>query len=171
MLDRVREALFNILSADIPDSIVLDLYAGTGALGMEALSRGAKAAVFIDRSRQSLRLIQNNLRSCFALAEASLLQLDLSRSDGNRLRKKLPPDFFFDLIFLDPPYEKKLASTTLKMVEEGSLLQKSGLVIAEEQRNAQLPEQVGTLRLIDRRIYGETGIWIYRVHQQNKQGD
>ncbi len=161
--DRVREALFSILSADIPGSTVLDLYAGTGALGMEALSRGAVTAVFVDQSRQALQLIRTNLGSGFSSAKAALLRLDLDRPQGiRRLKKKLPLDLLFDLIFLDPPYEKKLAATTLKMVEQASIVRQQGLVVAEDRKNISLAEQYGILQLIDRRVYGETGIWIYR---------
>jgi 16S rRNA (guanine966-N2)-methyltransferase len=161
--DRVREALFSILAKEIPGSTVLDLYAGTGALGLEALSRGAEAAVFVDQSRQALELIHGNLTACFPTAKASLLRLNLSRTDSlRRLKKKLstlPP---FDLVFLDPPYEKKLAETTLKMVEQGSLVQDDGLVIVEERKSERLPEQCGAFTLTDQRTYGETGIWLYQ---------
>ncbi|RWX50150.1 16S rRNA (guanine(966)-N(2))-methyltransferase RsmD [Candidatus Electrothrix marina] len=108
--DRVREALFNILGDEAAGSTILDLYAGTGALGLEALSRGAETAVFVDQSRQALELIHGNLTNCFPTARASLQQLNLSREDSiERLKKKMPDQLFFDIIFLDPPYEKKLA--------------------------------------------------------------
>ncbi|XOF35144.1 MAG: 16S rRNA (guanine(966)-N(2))-methyltransferase RsmD [Candidatus Electrothrix sp. YB6] len=159
--DRVREALFNMLAEEIPDSLVLDLYAGTGALGIEALSRGAEAVVFIDRSKQALELIHRNVRACFPAAKASLVQLDLSRSDSmDQLQKKIPLQF--DLILLDPPYEKKLADSTLQMVERGTVLKTDGLVAAEERKSEQLAAQYGTLTLIRSRKYGETGIWLYR---------
>jgi 16S rRNA (guanine966-N2)-methyltransferase len=169
--DRVREALFSILAKEIPGGTVLDLYAGTGALGLEALSRGAEAAVFVDQSRQALALIYGNLRACFSTAEASLLQLNLSRPDSlRRLKKKMPPGRLFDLVFLDPPYEKKLAATTLKMVEQSCILQDHGLVIAEERKDQRLPERCGALTLTDQRNYGETGLWLYR-NTVNREGD
>ena len=160
--DRVREALFNILAADIPGSTVLDLYAGTGALGIEAMSRDAEAAIFVDQSRQALELIHANLSNCFPSPNASLIQLNLSQADSiRRLQKKLPATLRFDLIFLDPPYEKKLAENTLQMVESSSLIQNNGLVIVEERKGEQLPEQCGRLELFDQRRYGETGLWFY----------
>ena len=161
--DRVREALFNILATDIPGSIVLDLYAGTGALGIEAMSRGAEAAVFVDQSMQALELIHGNLSNCFSSPNASLIKLNLSQPDSiRRLRKKLPPALRFDLVFLDPPYEKKLAENTLQMVGNSSIVENNGLIIVEERKGEQLPEQCGSLELIDQRRYGETGIWLYR---------
>ncbi|MCI5139445.1 MAG: 16S rRNA (guanine(966)-N(2))-methyltransferase RsmD [Candidatus Electrothrix sp. AR1] len=161
--DRVREALFNILGDEAADSTILDLYAGTGALGLEALSRGAEIAVFVDQSRQALELIHGNLTNCFPTAKASLQQFNLSREDSiDRLKKKMPAQLFFDIIFLDPPYEKKLAEKTLAMVERGALLKDNGLVVAEERASEQLAEQYGALTLASQRSYGETGIWLYR---------
>lgn len=161
--DRVREALFSIIAADIPSSTVLDLYAGTGALGLESLSRGAVAAVFVDQSKQALALIQNNLSRCFAGAKAALFQVDLARPDSfARLKNRLPAEMRFDLIFLDPPYEKTLAEKTLAGIEQERLLKEDGLLIAEERKTARLPEQCGSLRLVDQRSYGETGLWLYR---------
>ncbi len=161
--DRVREALFSILGDEVVDSIVLDLYAGTGALGLEALSRGAEKAIFVDQSRQALELIHGNLTNCFPTAQASLQQLNLSQADSiSRLRKKMPAQMRFDIIFLDPPYEKELAEKTVAMVERESLLKENGLVVAEERASEELAEQYGTLTLVNHRSYGETGLWLYR---------
>ena len=161
--DRTREALFNILADKLSGSTILDLYAGTGSLGIEALSRGAKLAVFVDQSRQALELIHSNLSRCFPDPRGSLFQLNLARPDViKRLKSKLPPELLFDLVFLDPPYEKKLAQKTLQMVEKAGIVRSGGLVVIEERKDEQLPEQYGTLKLIDQRRYGETGLWLYR---------
>jgi 16S rRNA (guanine966-N2)-methyltransferase len=165
--DRVREALFNIIAAELCGSAILDLYAGTGAFGLEALSRGAAAAVFVDQSRQAAQLIQESLARCAAGAKAALLQLDLAKPDSlARLKNRLPADMRFDLIFLDPPYEKSLAAKTVAAVAQHNLLKNSGLLIAEERKNARLPAQCGTLRLYDQRSYGETGLWFYRQSEE-----
>ncbi len=161
--DRVREALFNIIAAKVPGSRVLDLYAGTGAFGVETLSRGAAAVVFVDQLRHSLELIQSTLQRSFAGAKAALLQLDLAKPDSiTRLHKRLPAELCFELIFLDPPYEQGLAETTLSRLAQSSLLAEDGLLIAEERKTARLPEQCGGLWLADQRSYGETGLWFYR---------
>jgi len=161
--DRTREALFNILAPLLPGSRVLDLYAGTGALGLEALSRGAELAVFVDQSRQALQLIHTNLHRCFAAPRASLLQLNLSRPDVLRkMTAKLPAELLFELVFVDPPYEKKLAQKTLLMVEKAGIVRSGGLVVVEERKDEKLPDQCGSLELIDQRRYGETGLWLYR---------
>ncbi|WP_417912669.1 16S rRNA (guanine(966)-N(2))-methyltransferase RsmD [Candidatus Electronema sp. TJ] len=167
--DRVREALFSIIAAEIPGSAVLDLYAGTGSFGLEALSRGAAAAVFADLSKTSLQLIQDSLSRCAAGASTALLQLDLSKPDSlARLKNRLPAGMLFDLIFLDPPYEKKLAEKTAAAAGS-DLLKESGLLIAEERKNARLPERCGSLRLTDQRSYGETGLWFYRRTEEPGQ--
>ena len=167
--DRTREALFNILAPELSGSTVLDLYAGTGTLGIEALSRGAKLSVFVDQARQALELIHANLNHCFSSPRASLFQLNITRPDNfKRLKKKLPPDLLFDLVFLDPPYEKTLAQKTLQMVEKAGIVQNRGLVIVEERKDEQLPEKCGSLKLIDQRQYGETGLWFYRQAFFNK---
>ena len=161
--DRTREALFNILAPKIAGSVVLDLYAGTGSLGIESLSRGADSAVFVDQSRQALELIHANILHCFsAESRACLVQLNLARPDViKRLKSKLPPGLLFDLIFLDPPYEKKLAQKTLQMVEKAGILQGHGLVIVEERKGEELPDLCGRLKCVDLRQYGKTGLWFY----------
>jgi 16S rRNA (guanine966-N2)-methyltransferase len=161
--DRTREALFNILAPRIPGSIILDLYAGTGSLGIEALSRGAESAVFVDRSRQALDLIYANVRHCFPQKRRALLcRFNLARADGiKRLHNRLPRGLLFDLVFLDPPYEKKLAQHTLQMVEKAGILQDQGLVIVEELKNEELPDLCGRLTCTDQRQYGKTGLWFY----------
>ncbi len=163
--DRTREALFNILAADIPGSVVLDLYAGTGSLGIEALSRGADSAYFVDHSRQALALIHANLCHCFTSPRASLQQLHLARTKDKQLLRILPSDPHFDIIFLDPPYERKLALFTLEMIERTDILNVNGTIVIEERKNEQLPTCCGQLRLADRRQYGETGLWLYQKMQ------
>ena len=161
--DRVREALFSILGEEVLGSTILDLYAGTGALGLEALSRGAETAVFVDQSRQALELIHGNLTNCFPEAKASLQMLNLSQEGSlAQLKKKMPAQLLFDIVFLDPPYEKKLADKTVAMVEKEALLKDNGLVVAEERASERLAKQYGTLILESHRSYGETGLWFYR---------
>ena len=161
--DRTREALFSIIGPQVADSTVLDLYAGTGTLGIEALSRGAARAVFVDRSRQALELIHANLERCFSSPRAMLVQCNLAAgADARQLVARIPDNILFDLVFLDPPYEKKLAESSLKMVDKTGLVRRGGTVVAEERKNVELPEQFSTLVLTDRRRYGETALWFYR---------
>lgn len=161
--DKVREALFSILGDKVHGAIILDLFAGTGALGMEGLSRGAKAAIFVDSSRQALRLIHANLNHLFADPQASLLTCRLDcKSAAVKIKKQLPDSLCFDLVFLDPPYKKNLAKPTLLMVENSDILAENALIVVEENSREELPQKINALTLIDKREYGTTGIWIYQ---------
>ena len=127
--DQVKEAVFNIIQFDIEGRRVLDLFAGTGQMGIEALSRGARECVFVDSSRDSLRLVKENLSRCGA--EAPVVQCDalayLRR--GER----------FDLVFIDPPYDSGLAGRAMEAAKEFDILSKGGIMIAETRRDTALP--------------------------------
>ena len=115
--DRVREALFSMIGEHVQGSHVLDLFAGTGSLGIEAMSRGAARVVFVDQNSRALELIRANLTTCFKNPQADTLRLQLDQPKAYRALKNRFAQNKFDLIFLDPPYEKNLAELTLKMVD------------------------------------------------------
>ena len=147
------------------DRVRVDLLAGAGSLGLEALSRGAVFALFVDRSLTAGRLIETNLRACLAHPAAAFVRLNLATAANLApLGAGLEPGIAFDLVFLDPPYRQHLADRVLPLLESGGLLNPGALVIVEEHALAELPEQIGALTLTDRRRYGETGLWIFR-HQ------
>lgn len=165
--DRSREALFSILGNRTPGAKVLDLYAGTGALGLEALSRGAASAVFVDNSHISLALIGKNIqafRKCFAREDPPLITVvkgDLRnglRPVFKNLRGRAP---LFDIIFLDPPYDKNLAQRTLEHLDDSTFLAENGLIVAEERAKVVLSTEFERFKLCDSRRYGDTGFWIY----------
>ena len=161
--DRVREALFNILGPRLQDARVLDCFAGTGALGIEALSRGADFALFVDQSLEAGRLIQANLRSVIAQPRAAFERMNLAATASLQpCLKHLPTGERFDLIFMDPPYRKDLALKVLRMVEQDQILAAGGMVVAEEQFQVELPTIIGSLQLVDQRRYGESGLWFFR---------
>ena len=161
--DRVREALFNLLGPRPAGSRVLDLFAGTGALGIEALSRGAVFALFVDRSLTAGRLIETNLRACLAHPAAAFVRLNLATAANLApLGAGLEPGIAFDLVFLDPPYRQHLAERLLPLLEPAGLLAPGALVVVEEHARVDLPAQSGLLTLVDQRRYGETGLWLYR---------
>ncbi len=166
--DRVREAIFSILGELVHGARVLDLFAGTGSFVLDALCRGAGLVIIADESPQALTLFAKNLDSCFEHPPAEVIRSDLKRSSSySTLKKRYAQDMPFDIIFLDPPYEKKLAETALTMIEKTGLVASKGIVIAEERWKAALPEEIGGLHLHLYRRYGETGIWRYK--QQNRQ--
>jgi len=144
-------------------SRVLDLYAGTGALGLEAFSRGAAEITFVDFHRQPLEIIRQNISIC--VSEGDPAVITVLRYD---LKKGLPPALVggkstFDLIFLDPPYSQGLSLKTLQYLGNGTLLTPTGIVIAEERSSESLPDQCDMLHLFDQRTYGDTGFWLYSL--------
>lgn len=158
-----------MLGNHIAGARILDLFAGTGALGMEALSRGASSAVFVDRHAHALALVRTNLRACFPRTDVAIIRLDLAKESAYRaLQKRLPGHAIFDLVFLDPPYEKKLAEMALSMVEETGMLAPGGYAVAEERANVILPDRIGGLHVHRKKHYGETGIWIYRAETKQE---
>jgi 16S rRNA (guanine966-N2)-methyltransferase len=162
--DRVREALFNIVGPRIKGSRVLDLFAGTGAIGIETLSRGADSVLFVDQSLVAGRLIEANLRTCIPQPRAAFLSLDLAAASNlNIIHTRLAPDDRFDLVFMDPPYQKNLAQRVLAMVEKADFLATGALIVVEEHHRVLLPDTVASLVQTDHRRYGETGLWFYEL--------
>jgi 16S rRNA (guanine966-N2)-methyltransferase len=158
--DRAREALFNIIDREVENATVLDLYAGTGALGLEALSRSAAHCVFVDNNPQALKIIHKNIELCGFSARALVLKRDISK--GLYFMTDKLPGSIFSLIFVDPPYRKNLSSVMLQELTESKLLSPGALVVVEEDAATELPAQVAELKLVDQRKYGETGFWFYR---------
>lgn len=148
---------------------VLDLYAGTGALGLEAFSRGAKQVVFIEKHKKALELIKQNCSlCCMGLKNIQDDTLIIIQHDLNRGLPVKHPVFEeskgFDLIFLDPPYKKGLAEKKLLFLNNSDFLTSTTLVIAEENSGETLPESFSRLTLTDQRKYGDTGFWFYQVN-------
>ena len=153
--DRVKEALFSIIQFDIPGSRVLDLFGGTGQLGIEALSRGAKRAVFVDAGDQACALIRENLRRCKMEQDADIFREDYM----NFLRRCRET---FDIIFLDPPYAEVFLGNSIKRITEIDILQSGGIIIAERPVGKELPwDYPGFTRSKDYK-YGSTLLTVYR---------
>ncbi|MBE9535624.1 MAG: 16S rRNA (guanine(966)-N(2))-methyltransferase RsmD [Proteobacteria bacterium] len=155
--DRVKESLFNILgSALIEGAEVLDLFSGTGNLGIESLSRGAKLACFAENDRESLKTLRANLSSCGLTDKADIITLDVLKA--LQLLEKRGRSF--DVIFLDPPYMKGLAGRTLEVLGESSIAG-DALVVAEHAAKEEMQDCYGILNMMDRRPYGDTLISFY----------
>ncbi|MFV0464843.1 MAG: 16S rRNA (guanine(966)-N(2))-methyltransferase RsmD [Lachnospiraceae bacterium] len=124
--DRIKETLFNMIQNDLHDSIFLDLFSGTGQIGLEAISRGASACVFVDNNRQCAACIKENIEHTKAEKESTLLQMDALpalRSLEGKIR--------FDLIFMDPPYNMELEKEILEYLSESKLADKNTILIVE----------------------------------------
>lgn len=154
-LDRVKEALFSILGSRIPGARVLDLYAGSGALALEALSRGAESAVLCDVSRKACQVISANIAALDYGGKARLLCMP----DTAALALLQREGAAFDLIFLDPPYRMETAGVCGRILEAG-LLKPEGIIILEHAGEKE-PLQVPGLTLFDRRRYGIAGLAFY----------
>jgi 16S rRNA (guanine(966)-N(2))-methyltransferase RsmD len=138
--DRLRETLFNVIAGRVPDSRFLDLCAGSGAVGIEALSRGAAHATFVDRSRRSCQLIESNLDLCRVPEE----QRDIYCSEVFEFLKQNQSNPW-DLIFLDPPYKENYLRI-LEILGSAKLLNDEGLLVVEHHHKTELPETTGNLR-------------------------
>ena len=153
--DRVKEALFSVLQFDLPGARILDLFGGTGQLGIEALSRGASSAVFVDLREDACRVIRENLRRTSFSGEGKIIKSDyLSYLKGTKEK--------FDIILLDPPYAEVFLENSLKMITEIDILQSGGIIATERPSDKVLElEFPGYLRSKDYR-YGKTLITLYR---------
>ena len=160
--DRVREALFNILGAEIDGAAVLDLFAGSGAVGLEALSRGACVAIFVEAHAPACRLIENNLRLCGLYTQGSVWCRDvLDALPALKVRGQT-----FDVIFLDPPYRASLVEDALRQLGDGRLLTGQGQVIAEHFFKRALPERYGRLRRVRVARFGDVALSFYQMADQ-----
>ena len=149
--DNVKEAVFNILQFDIEGRRVLDLFAGTGQLGIEALSRGAAEAVFIDHDRTAVQIVKDNLRTC-GLAGTVLCADSLSYLRGCGR---------FDLVFVDPPYDSGLYDEILRTINQVDILSEGGIIIVEARRETMLPDMSAPYRRVKEYRYGKVKICTY----------
>ena len=153
--DRVKEALFSIIQFDIPGCKVLDLFGGTGQLGIEALSRGAKSAVFVDASDAACKLIRENLKRTKLENDAKVV-----RSDYMEYLRRCHETF--DVIFLDPPYAEVFLENSLNCITEIDILQTNGIIVTERPLEKELSWDIpGYTRSKDYK-YGNTLITLYR---------
>ncbi|MDO5389258.1 MAG: 16S rRNA (guanine(966)-N(2))-methyltransferase RsmD [Clostridia bacterium] len=148
--DRIKESLFNIIAGDLYECRFLDLFSGSGAMGIEALSRGAARAVFVDRDKKSIRAIRDNLKATKLEDRAKVFECDISAAVSRlgRLEEK------FDIIFMDPPYNKGYVESTLTYIVRENILDKDGYIIAEQSIEEEVPSVKGleVIRIKDYKI-------------------
>lgn len=156
--NKVREAIFNIIGQDLSGSRVLDLFSGTGLLGMEALSRGATLAVFVDHGKQALALIKRNLELCGYEQSGRICKWNLDRG--------LPKDRHFvdttyDLVFLDPPYKKAPTAALLEELSASKQLEPGAFIVLESAKTVVTKDAL-SLPLIGTRVYGDTKLSFFK---------
>jgi 16S rRNA (guanine(966)-N(2))-methyltransferase RsmD len=159
--EKVKEGLFSAIQFDIEGRRALDLYAGSGQLGIEALSRGAVSCVFVDRNPDAVAVIRQNLKKCSFSELSQVVSADasafLERSSDT-----------FDLVFMDPPYADGLLLPTLQMAV--THVNDGGILVCESDEDATLPDKVDRFTLDRVRCYGRTRVWLYRYSAQEGRG-
>ena len=150
--DRMREAVFSILGPDVEDGAVLDLYAGTGSFGLEALSRGAASAVFVERDRRAVRALRTNI------AAVGLGGRVVADGVIGALRRERAT---YDLAFVDPPYTMASPSVSRVLTLLAGVLADGAIVLVHRRRDSEEPTTAGTLLLTDRRVHGDAEVWWY----------
>ena len=156
VMDRIKEALFNILAADVPESTWLDLFAGTGSVGIEALSRGAAEVVFVDSSRAAIQTVQENLAHTRLTSGAQVMRTDafayLKRSPSRR----------FDVVYVAPPQYHGLWKEALLLLDaQPDWLNPDGIVVVQIDPREQEAVSLNTLEAYDERRYGRTLLWFF----------
>lgn len=150
--DRVKESLFNIIGTKIIGARVLDLFAGTGNLGLESWSRGASNVIFVDESKESLRLVQSNIAKCRAQAETQTVKGNAINVLENLYNKGLR----FEFIFCDPPYSKGLVQKVMVQLERFPVLENGGYLIVEHAKDDDIQVLTSCYELLRQESYGET---------------
>lgn len=160
-LDRVKEALFNIIQFEVKDAAVLDLFAGTGALGIEALSRGAKEAVFCDKVPDAIKVIKQNIINTNNLDKATIINKEYQEVLENLSKQNKK----FDIVFLDPPYKTNLAIESLQKIIMSDLLTEDGTIIIETDDINKEREilKIEKVEIFDKRKYGS--VWLIFIRK------
>ena len=160
--DRVKEALFSMLHNELYDSEVLDLFSGSGALGIEAASRGARKVVLVENSKKCIEVIKKNVQKTKLNDKIEMVERDV-----DTFMKNIDSDQAFDFILMDPPYLKGFIEPLLEQIETKALIKESGKIIIEHDMKDVLQENYGTLYLDKKKKYGKTAVSVYRRHQND----
>ncbi len=166
VMDRVKEALFNIIGRDIIDAVFLDLFAGTGSVGIEALSRGAKKAVFVELERAAIQTIQDNLKVT-KLGDKAVIR----RGDAFSILKQSPNERF-DFMYIAPPQYKGMWLKVLQTLDDNPARLPAGIsVIVQIDPSEETTVELKRLETVDQRRYGKTLLWFFAVPEGQSDGD
>lgn len=158
--DKVKESLFNIIQFDVEGASFLDLFAGSGQIGIEALSRGARQVVFVDKSKKSIDVIRQNLKTTGFEKNAVVLSSDSIAFLQRRAEK-------YDIAFLDPPYSTGLLQKALEFLP--NVMSDNGIIICEAPVHEELPETVGDFRLFRKYSYGKMALTTYKIPEEAEE--
>ena len=155
--EKVKEAMFSIIGQDIYDAVCVDLFSGTGNLGLEALSRGAEKCIFCDNNRESIALIKRNIANCRAEEWSELIPGDYEKCLMRMSERGIKADIFL----LDPPYKKGLYPRCFELIRELNLLEEDGIIVAEHKREDEFPEEFEGFTKLKDRHYGTITLSVY----------
>lgn len=159
--DWVKESVFNIVQFDIEGRKVLDIFAGSGQMGLEAISRGAASCVFVENDRAAVRAIRENVGTLGFEAQCTVLEQDYKAFIKNVSTK-------FELVFLDPPYGDGHIVKTLQLFSSFDIIAVGGIIVCEGMKEEKLPAEVGTLSRTGEKLYGNTKISVYTRMEDNE---
>ncbi|MED1794338.1 16S rRNA (guanine(966)-N(2))-methyltransferase RsmD [Brevibacillus nitrificans] len=165
--DKVKESIFNMIGPYFDGGWALDLYAGTGGLGIEALSRGIEHAVFVERDSKAFAVVKQNLATCRLEGQAELYRIDADRAIRTLAARKQ----VFDLVFLDPPYAHQKIAEEIRLFQELGLLADGAWIVAEHDIGVELPEEIGACVLDRASTYGETAVTLYYYEGDRSETD
>ena len=155
--DKVKEAIFNMIGPYFEGGIGLDLFAGSGGLGLEALSRGLEKVIFIDREPKAVQVIHENIKACKFEKKTEVFRNDADRA----LKALIKREICFDYIFLDPPYKKQQLVSLMEKMDKQDIVSSDGIVVCEHSFDVELPQTVGRFSEIKHERYGMIAVTIF----------
>ena len=158
-LDRVKVSMFDILGHKVFDAVVLDMFAGTGSLGLECASRGAKKVVFIEKFKETFGILKKNIENL----NFSDCSIAYNRDSYEFIKLLGSKEEKFDIIFVDPPYLNHMVDDSIKLIEKFALLKEDGVIVTKYDKSEKIYEPEGIYELVDERKYGNTILGFYQV--------
>lgn len=160
-LDRVKESLFNIIQNEIPNSVFLDLFSGSGAIGLEAASRGAKKVILCDKSKDAVKVINKNIEKTHLSGKVELYNLDYESLLETKINEKL------NIVYIDPPYDSDFAIKSIKVILERKLIDENSVIIIETDDEEKILENLKTVKIdiTDKRKYGRAVLIFLKIRK------
>lgn len=160
-LDRVKESLFNIIQNEIPNSVFLDLFSGSGAIGLEAASRGAKKVILCDKSKDAVKVINKNIEKTHLSGKVELYNLDYESLLETKINEKL------NIVYIDPPYDSDFAIKSIKVILERKLIDENSVIIVETDDEEKILENLKTVKIdiTDKRKYGRAVLIFLKIRK------
>ena len=163
-LDRVKESLFNIIQNDLQNSVFLDLFSGSGAIGLEAASRGARKVILCDKSKEAIKIINRNIEKTHLKSNIEVFNMDYEKILNNEIKEKI------DIIYIDPPYDSNYSIKSIKCILDKELIKEESLIIIEtddEKRIRQNIKDIKEIEIINTRKYGRAVLFFLKMKVEN----